>query len=139
MKQGVCLFPSHCVSFAFLQESIYNTFNVNPTFVLPSCRASFMMDAPRGGSWLLLDRKKGRTCRQASSPGLKPSHISLKSRTLSSSRDMISVSFCFNISDRSRQTGPQAHFMPSRGNIVPPSTHTHSHVSLTSHLFGFGL
>lgn len=70
----------------------------------PSCRASFMMDAPWGGSWLQADLKKGSTCLQASSPGLRPSHISLKSRTFSSSRDIISVSFCFNISARWKQT-----------------------------------
>lgn len=63
-----------------------------------------MIDAPLGSSWLETDLKKGWTCRQTSSPGFKPSHIPLKSRTFSSSRDMISVSFCLNKSDQQRQT-----------------------------------
>lgn len=99
------------VFFSFIQifSSVYSMNDAstahihNPSF-LPSCRASFMMDAPPGGSRLQGDLKKGWTCRQASSPGLTPSHIPLKSRTFSSSRDMISVSFCLNSSDQQRQT-----------------------------------
>lgn len=87
----------------FNEWRIHSTHLRNPSF-LPSCRASFMMDAPPGGSRLQGDLKKGWTCRQASSPGLTPSHIPLKSRTFSSSRDMISVSFCLNSSDQQRQT-----------------------------------
>lgn len=100
-----CVFFVHSNFFLsiFNEWRIHSTHLRNPSF-LPSCRASFMMDAPPGGSRLQGDLKKGWTCRQASSPGLTPSHIPLKSRTFSSSRDMISVSFCLNSSDQQRQT-----------------------------------
>lgn len=65
--------------------------------LLPSCKASFMMEAPRGSSWLQADLKKDSGGRETSSPaGLKPSHMPLKSCTFSSSRDMISASFRLN-------------------------------------------
>lgn len=86
--------------------------------VLPSCRASFMTDAPLGGSWLLADLKKGPTCRGTSSPWFSPSHIPLKSRTFSSSRDMISVSFCLNRSDQQRVTDSQGDGF-QRGKLSP--------------------
>lgn len=88
----------------FDEQRIYCT-HINTLSVLPSCRASFMTDAPLGGSRLQADLKKGSTCLQASSPGFMPSHIPLKRRTFSSSRDIISVSFCLNKSDQQRQTG----------------------------------
>lgn len=66
--------------------------------LLPSCKASFMMEAPRGSSWLQADLKKDSAGRETSSPapGLKLSHMPLKSCTFSSSRDMIAASFRLN-------------------------------------------
>ncbi len=108
--------------------------------LLPSCRASFITDAPLGGSRLQADLKKGSVCRQTSSLGFKPSHIPLKSCTFSSSRDMISVSFCLNRSDQQRQTGIKR---DSEKNILSDFCQTYacflSRVSLTSHLLGFSL
>lgn len=76
-----------------------------PRRALPSCRALLSTEAPLGGSWPEADLKKGSACRQTSSPGFRPSHIPLKSCTFSSSRDMISESFCFSRSERRRQRG----------------------------------
>lgn len=109
-----------------------------PPSVLPSCRASFMMVAPPGGSRLQGDLKKGWPCRQASSPGLMPSHIPLKSRTFSSSRDMISVSFCLSSSEGGddRKTGGEK---SQQTCVCFPSHKQNKQVSLTSHFLCFGL
>lgn len=97
---SACLPPCHKSSINNASAGHISTLYFS---VLPSSRASFMMDAPLGGSRLQVDLKNGSACWQASSPGFKPSHIPLKSRTFSSSRDMISVSFCLNKSDQQRQ------------------------------------
>ena len=106
-----------------------------------------MTDAPLGGSTPQADLKKGSPCRQTSSPVFKPSHIPLKSCTFSSSRDMISVSFCFNRSGQQRQ-GREKERQRVRKTFCGDSEQTfprllsHQHskrVSLTSHLLGFSL
>lgn len=91
-----------------------------------------MTDAPLGGSTPQADLKKGSPCRQTSSPVFKPSHIPLKSCTFSSSRDMISVSFCFNRSgqQRQREGGRKRdrewgkHFVVIRSKLIPVCFHT---------------
>lgn len=102
-----------------------------PYTALPSCRALFSTDAPLGGSWLQADLKKGSTCRQTSSPGFKPSHMPLKSCTFSSSKDIISESFCFNRSEQWKQTKyePTVFIQCDALNKCP----------LTSHLLGLSL
>lgn len=102
-----------------------------------------MTDAPLGGSTPQADLKKGSPCRQTSSPVFKPSHIPLKSCTFSSSRDMISVSFCFNRSgqrEKERQRVRKTFCGDSEQTYPRLLSHQHSkRVSLTSHLLGFSL